>query len=355
MPATTTLTQRLTVPASHAPEARTAEDLFEGYHGRLRSYCTRLVGDASTAEDVAQETLLRAWTRRDSFAEGADLAPWLFRVARNLCTDALRARARFSTDTQIPDRPALDADPLLPIERAETGEIVRRAFASLSERERRALTLRDIQGVDYSEVADRLGVTEQCARVVLLRARRGLRKRFLEFTSATAALVAITLGRARTALRDRLDPAVFQPVGFAVGQASIGFVAAAALLLGPTNPYPELGAVGTMTSTVDGDHIEATFETTPRVDGVEPPITTRLTDRHEYHTGATIRAQRNGEVRTRGSAPNPVTGGDAQLWADVERRADGGDSSALRTVDETSAAGCGLTAPACETTEGILR
>lgn len=351
MPAMTMRASTGTAATSPIRAERLAEQWYAQYHARLRSFCLKQIRDPGTADDIAQETLLRAWTRRERFADGVDLAPWLFRVARNLCTDALRARARFTDDAELPDAPALDADPLLPIERAEMGELVRRALSGLSDRDRRALMLRDVEGVDYREVAEHLGVTEPCARVVLLRARRGLRKRVLEFTSAMAALVGIALRRSRS----RFDPALAQPVGLVLGQAGLTLVAAATFLLAPVPGAAVAGITADVDASINRDAPGATVIVTPTYDGVEPPVVTRLTDRRSLPTRASVHADRSGQVRARGTTPNPTTGGDAEVWVGIERQADESNSTVLDAVDETNASTCATTAPACDAFEGVTR
>ena len=68
--------------------------LYEEHGAALLAYATRLLGDRSAAEDVLQETLIRAWKHADSLTEAAgSIRGWLFTVARNIVTDRLRAKA----------------------------------------------------------------------------------------------------------------------------------------------------------------------------------------------------------------------------------------------------------------------
>lgn len=95
---------------------RGAEELIRSLyaeHGRsLLAYATRLTGDRAAAEDVVQETLLRAWKHSDDLIEGkGSVRGWLLTVARNIVTDRARARAvRPAEVAEVEDRPPVERD-----------------------------------------------------------------------------------------------------------------------------------------------------------------------------------------------------------------------------------------------------
>jgi RNA polymerase sigma-70 factor, ECF subfamily len=99
--------------------------LYEEHGAALLAYATRLLGDRSAAEDVLQETLIRAWKHADSLTEAAgSIRGWLFTVARNIVTDRLRAKAArppevAETPTTVPveqDHAQRIADSMLALE-----------------------------------------------------------------------------------------------------------------------------------------------------------------------------------------------------------------------------------------------
>lgn len=173
---------RTAVSLSLGPRGR--EALFHAWFARhsdeLRTFSARLTGDHAVAEDVVQETFARAWTHMDRLRAREEVGPWLYRVARNLCVDTYRARRRLVWSDSLPsrleegDRPET-ADPLRHVEREEDRRLVRDALATLTDRHRDVLCLRDIEGIAYEELGRRHGLSREGARAVLARARRRLR------------------------------------------------------------------------------------------------------------------------------------------------------------------------------------
>jgi len=149
-----------------------AERLFRTYHAPLVRYLTRRLGDRDWAEEVAQETFLRALRHGPVEHERA----WLFAVATNLVRDEARKDARRRRHLALLREEAADArvepEPTS-LERAQEAALARKAVDALAERDRIALLMRE-EGLDYGEIAEALGLSVGSIGTTLARARRRL-------------------------------------------------------------------------------------------------------------------------------------------------------------------------------------
>jgi len=149
-----------------------AERLFRTYHATLVRYLTRRLGDRDWAEEVAQETFVRALRQDMIVNERA----WVFAVAHNLVRDGARRDARnrrhlelLASEVQEAQEPEEDQT----LERAQEAALARRALEALGERDRQALLLKE-EGLDYGEIADVLKIEKSSVGTTLSRARRRL-------------------------------------------------------------------------------------------------------------------------------------------------------------------------------------
>lgn len=148
------------------------ERLFRTYHAPLMRYLTRRLGDRDWADEVAQETFLRALRQGPLTNERA----WVFAVATNLIRDEARKDARrrhhltlLAAESRDQQAPAPDTA----MERAHEQAVARRALDALSERDRNALLMRE-EGLDYHEIAEALELTVGSVGTTLSRARKRL-------------------------------------------------------------------------------------------------------------------------------------------------------------------------------------
>jgi len=135
-----------------------------------------MTGNTHDAEELAQETFLRAWRRFDSFRPGTQLRAWLLRIATNACLDVQRQRKR-ARQTPLPDDlPDAQNGPGHRLETAEQAALLRAAMNGLSETTRTVFHLRATESLSFREIAEMLGTTEQAARWHMHQARRKLVK-----------------------------------------------------------------------------------------------------------------------------------------------------------------------------------
>lgn len=161
----------------------TAERLFVTYHATLVRYLTRRLGDRDWAEEVAQETFVRALRQDTIVNERA----WVFAVAHNLVRDGARRDARNRRHLELMAAEAREsdadvADEEQTPERAERLRLARQALAGLTGRDRQALLLKE-EGLDYQEIADVLGIEKSSVGTTLSRARRRLAESYEELAA----------------------------------------------------------------------------------------------------------------------------------------------------------------------------
>ncbi|MCU7727892.1 RNA polymerase subunit sigma-70 [Actinoplanes sp. KI2] len=157
---------------------------LESFRGELLAYCYRMLGSVHEAQDLVQETYLRAWRSRDTFQGRASVRTYLYRIATNVCLTALQQRARrampsdlSASDQQwlqpIPDALLSTGTDPADVLQARTG--IRFAFIAalqhLSPIRRAALILRDVLSWPAAEVAEALNTTPAAVNSALLRAR----------------------------------------------------------------------------------------------------------------------------------------------------------------------------------------
>ena len=158
--------------------------LVEGHAAKAHRIGWRMLGDATEAEDVAQEAMLKLWEQADKWqAGGAGVGAWLNRVATNLCLDRLRRR-RFTSDADVPER--IDESPLADVQMDEVAMRLRAmaAVQALPDRQRAAIVLTYYEDCSNMAAAEILDMNVKAFESLLLRARQALKATLCDLRSA---------------------------------------------------------------------------------------------------------------------------------------------------------------------------
>ncbi len=165
------------------------EQLIQAYQIRLIRFLQNLVGSEASAEDLAQDVFLRVWRARKSYQPTAKFATWLFHIAHNVASNAVRDRKRrkeFQVANPDPNQSAVlsieqmaiastGAMPIRKLDKTERADMVRLAVESLNDRQREALLLSKFEGLCYQEIADTMELSVQAVKSLLSRARVNLK------------------------------------------------------------------------------------------------------------------------------------------------------------------------------------
>src|SRR5207302_3921341 len=176
-------------------EVHAFEELHRRYVASIYRLVRRKLGDALLAEDIAQETFMKALRMMDRVDDSFNFGGWVHTVARNLCFDELRRRQR---DLRVEGTDDEDDELLAnlpstsrsfdPVDVQESNETRRRVWAvaqRLPEKYRLVLTLRELQDLSYRQIARTLQMSESAVETLLYGARRRFQEEYL--ASETAA------------------------------------------------------------------------------------------------------------------------------------------------------------------------
>jgi RNA polymerase sigma-70 factor, ECF subfamily len=166
---------------SRSGATRAFGDLVRRHQDAIYGLTVRMVGEAATAEELTQDTFLRAWRNLDGFRGESRVSTWLYRIAVNLCLDHLGSRQtrqrRQETALEVPgnDVPALVLRQPGPDEELEEREVAgafQAALEALEPDHRAAFLLRHQEGLAPAEIAAALGISAANAKVRVHRARQ---------------------------------------------------------------------------------------------------------------------------------------------------------------------------------------
>ena len=160
------------------------EALVTAYQKQIYNLTLRYVSSPEDAADLTQEAFLRAFRSLSSFRGDSRFSVWMYRLTTNICIDFLRSRGRGSAssltveneDEEIEEIDVPDArfEPQKELERRELQRAVREGLESLSDDAREIVILRELEGLSYAEIGERLGLEAGTVKSRLFRARKAL-------------------------------------------------------------------------------------------------------------------------------------------------------------------------------------
>ena len=156
--------------------------IFERYSRPLISFIYDMVDDRALAEELTQETFVRAFRAIHTMRAETKLSTWLFGIARNVARESLRARARASSHVDLADKSVMDLsdnklEPVDGLLGKELNDVIRRSLAALDEDKRLVFTLKVLHQCSYEEIAMITGFSLAKLKTDLHRARAEMRKR----------------------------------------------------------------------------------------------------------------------------------------------------------------------------------
>ncbi len=185
--------EELLVSKAKAGDVAAFEQLIEAYQKKVYNLALRMTGNQEDAADLAQEAFIRVFRSISGFKEQSSFSTWIYRITTNVCLDEIRKRKNrkvisIDEDIHMDDgemkRQIVSDDPLPDemAERAELRNIVNDAINSLPEDQKVVITLRDLNGLSYEEIAQVLGIPGGTVKSRINRARQALRNVLLSRT-----------------------------------------------------------------------------------------------------------------------------------------------------------------------------
>jgi RNA polymerase sigma factor (sigma-70 family) len=180
------------VAAVRRGDDRSFEELYSRYGGRIVAYVLGMVGDHGRAEDITQEVFISALRRMRATDRPIAFKPWVYEIAKNACIDEFRRTRRAKEvsldsddegESQAPALVSRGPSPDVALERRQQLDDLRGAFRGLSDNHHKILVLRELEGLSYTEIGRRMGMTRPVVESTLFRARKRLGQEYEEIAS----------------------------------------------------------------------------------------------------------------------------------------------------------------------------
>lgn len=180
------MTEQEAVARAKTGDQDAFEQLVLDNQNKIYSLTFRMVNDREEAADLAQEAFVKAWQGLSSFQGESSFSTWVYRLATNVCIDYLRREKRkrqVESEISLDDEQAgwaepadWSQDPQHRLEQSEMGRALERGLQALPEQQRQILVLRELSGLSYQEIAEKLQLDLGTVKSRIARARLALRK-----------------------------------------------------------------------------------------------------------------------------------------------------------------------------------
>src|SRR3954470_830625 len=181
------------VAAVRRGDDRAFETLYERYYRRIHAYVLGMVKDHQRAEDVTQEVFVSALRRMRATERPIAFKPWVYEIAKNACIDQFRRSKRSEEISMDADDGLAPSDygrlvspepvPDAALAAKQQLDDLCGAFGGLSEAHHQILVLRELEGLSYREIGERMGMSRPAVESTLFRARRRLTEEYDELVS----------------------------------------------------------------------------------------------------------------------------------------------------------------------------
>ncbi len=206
-------------PHRGAPEAVATRDLYERYARQIHAFCLHQLGSREEAEDAVQSTFLNAFRGLKRGIDPEFESAWLYKIAGNVCLTRRRSSSRRRRIESPGDLDALQD--VLPAHESSSDELIRlrEALEGMPAQQRRALLLREWQGLSYKEIAEEIGLSQAAVETLLFRARRSL------VSALTDEATPVPPASARRRGERRASPVRVTPLGLAAAVEAVATIA----------------------------------------------------------------------------------------------------------------------------------
>jgi RNA polymerase sigma factor (sigma-70 family) len=204
------------VAAVRRGDDRAFEALYSRYHRRIHAYVMGMVKDHGRAEDITQEVFVSALRRMRETERPIAFKPWVYEIAKNACIDQFR-RSKRAEEVSLQAEDGLapadygrlvgsDPAPHEAVAAKQELDNLCGAFGGLSETHHEILVLRELEGLSYREIGDRMGMSRPAVESTLFRARRRLTEEYDELVSGARCLrirgLIVTAAQSRLGTRE---------------------------------------------------------------------------------------------------------------------------------------------------------